>query len=124
MDACLETTLSVYPFQHEKITSRQSPEEWRASRVTFLQRAVQYAGAGEARERASLMVPHEQRSPARSQRSPARAPQRASPAAVPSRRAENVANTPAVLVHHWATDLWALPLTRGLWLWPLFHLRS
>jgi len=58
----------------------QSPEEWRASRMTFLQRAVLYAGAnGDARERAPLMVPHEQRSPARSQRSPARV-QRASPA--------------------------------------------
>ena len=58
----------------------QSPEEWRASRMTFLQRAVLYAGAnGEARERAPLLVPHEQRSPARSQRSPARV-QRASPA--------------------------------------------
>ena len=58
----------------------QSPEEWRASRMTFLQRAVLYAGVnGDARERAPLMVPHEQRSPARSQRSPARV-QRASPA--------------------------------------------
>ena len=58
----------------------QSPEEWRASRMTFLQRAVLYAGAnGQARERAPLLVPHEQRSPARSQRSPARV-QRASPA--------------------------------------------
>ena len=58
----------------------QSPKEWRASRTTFLQRAVLYAGAnGDARERTSLVVPQEQRSPARSQRSPARV-QRASPA--------------------------------------------
>ena len=34
-----------------------SHQEWLSTRITFLQRALQYAGTGETRERASLMVP-------------------------------------------------------------------
>ena len=73
-----------------------SPAEWAAHRVSFLERALQHAGAGESRERVSLTIPNSPYT------GPARSPSSRSPAAAAAAAA---ARSP----HLSPADAFALP---------------